>query len=54
LASLEKIPITNMSITFVESHYPRSLLAHLREVHGFIVEETTPEIYTVKGNTYEE
>ena len=48
LASLEKIPITSMSITFVESHYPRNLLAHLREVHGFMVEETSPGIYTIK------
>ena len=49
-ASFEKVPITNMTISFVESRYPRELLAHLREIRGYKVEETSSGIYTVTGD----
>ena len=49
---LEKIPVTSLSISFVESHYPRSLIAHLRETRGFTVDETALGIYTVKGDIF--
>ena len=49
-ASLEKVTITNLTLTFVESHYPRELLAHLKDVRGYTVEETSPGIYTVRGD----
>ena len=48
--SLEKIPITSLSISFVESHYPKKLLRHLRNIRGYAVEETASGIYTVKGD----
>jgi len=49
-ASFEKVPVTSMTISFVESHYPRQLIAHLREIRGYKVEETSSGIYTVKGD----
>ena len=48
--SFEKVPFTNMSISFVESHYPRELLAHLHKICGYKVEETSAGIYNVKGD----
>jgi hypothetical protein len=49
-ASLEKVPINGLTISFVESRYPEKLLAHLREERGYEVEETGPGIYTIKGD----
>ena len=31
-ASFEKIPVSNLTITFVESRYPRKLLSHLENI----------------------
>jgi len=49
-ASLENTPITSLTISFVESHYPRELLVHLREIRNYKVEEKSPGIYTVIGD----
>ena len=49
-ASLEKTPITGLTISFVESRYPKRLLDHLRDIRGFTVEKTNPGIYTVQGD----
>jgi hypothetical protein len=38
------------TLGFVESHYPRELLAHLQEVRGYTVDEILPGIYIVKGD----
>jgi hypothetical protein len=48
--SLNKADIKDLSLTFVESRYPRELLAHLREVRGYTVEEKLPGIYIIKGD----
>ncbi|MCL2191471.1 MAG: hypothetical protein FWB79_05740 [Treponema sp.] len=49
--SLEKdADVTDTTLTFVESHYPRELVAHLRETRGYAVEEKRPGIYTVIGD----
>ena len=48
--SLEKIPITDLTITFIESHYPDKLLKHLKEIRRYTVAETAPGIYTVSGD----
>jgi len=48
--SLNKADIMDLSLTFVESRYPRELLAHLREVRGYTVEEKLPGIYIIKGD----
>ena len=47
-ASFERVPITNLTITFIESHYPRNLLAHLEKVLNYQIEETYPGIYSIK------
>jgi len=49
-SALNKVDIKNMTLTFVESRYPRELLAHLREVRGYTVEEKRPGIYIVNGD----
>jgi len=33
-ASFEKVPVTNLTVSFIESHYPKNLLSHLREIRG--------------------
>jgi len=50
-ASIEKgADITDMTLTFVESGYPRELLEHLRDARGCAVEKKWPGIYIVSGD----
>ena len=49
-SSLNKVDVKDMTLIFIESHYPRELLAHLREVRGYTVEEKLPGIYIVSGD----
>jgi len=49
-ASLENISVTNITISFIESHYPRELLSHLKKTRGYKVEENSPGIYNVIGD----
>jgi hypothetical protein len=49
-ASLNKIAINELTLTFVESRHPRDLLAHLREARGYTVEEREAGIWTVTGD----
>jgi hypothetical protein len=46
----EKTSVTDLTLSFVESRHPRELLAHLREVRGYGVEERSPGIYTIRGD----
>jgi len=48
--SFYKIPITDITITFIESHYPQKLLEHLKKERGYIVEENGNGIYTIRGD----
>ena len=47
---LNEIPITDLTITFIESHYPRKLLKHLAKTRGYRVAKTGAGIYTVYGD----
>jgi predicted pyridoxine 5'-phosphate oxidase superfamily flavin-nucleotide-binding protein len=49
-ASFEKVPITSLTVSFMESRYPKKLLEHLRTTRRFTVEKSSPGIYTVKGD----
>jgi hypothetical protein len=49
-ASQNRFPITDLTLTFVESRRPRDLLGHLRQVRGYRVEKMGPGIYTVVGD----
>ena len=49
-ASLEKVPITDLHLSFVETRYPRNLLRHLRDIRGCRIEETQAGIYRVSGD----
>ena len=47
---LNKVDIKDLTLTFVESHYPRKILKHLQEVRCYTVEEKWSEIYIVSGD----
>jgi hypothetical protein len=49
-ASFNRIPITEITITFVTSRYLRKLLGHLKEVRAYEVEERWPGIYRIEGD----
>jgi len=49
-ASFQRVPITSLTVTFVESRYPRKLLRHLHDERGYAVAENYPGIYTVSGD----
>ena len=42
-ASFERVPITDMTITFVESRHPQKLLDHLKTIRGYLVERLMRE-----------
>jgi len=44
------IAINDLTLSFVESHYPQELIKHLKEQRNFTVEESHPGIYNVKGD----
>ncbi|MCL2806201.1 MAG: hypothetical protein FWD26_09695 [Treponema sp.] len=48
--TLNEIPITDLTITFVESRYPRELIKHLKNVRGYTVAKTSAGVYTVSGD----
>jgi hypothetical protein len=49
---IKKLEVTDLSVSFVESRRPRKLLAHLRQVRGYRVEEKSPGVYIVKGDIF--
>jgi len=49
-SSLNKADMKDLTLTFVESHYPKKVLAHLQEERGYTVEEKRPGIYIVRGD----
>ena len=49
-AYLKKVPITSITISFIESRYPRNLFNHLQKVRHYKVAEKQPGIYTVTGD----
>jgi len=49
-ASFKNVPITSLTISFVESRYPRKLLDHLKNERGYKVAKTGSGIYTVSGD----
>jgi hypothetical protein len=49
-SSLENVPITELTVTFIESRYPEKLLGHIKEERGYTVEETGPGIYNIRGD----
>lgn len=48
--SADEVKITELTLSFVCSHYPARLIGHLEQVRGFSVSETMPGIYYVEGN----
>ena len=50
--SIEGTPVTDITISIVQSRHPRGLIEHLEKVCGYTVEKTRPGIYTVVGNVF--
>jgi hypothetical protein len=48
--SFENIPISELTVSFVQSRYPRKLLKHLQDERGYTIAETVDGIYTVSGD----
>jgi hypothetical protein len=49
---LNRIPTTEMTISFAAEVYPRNLLKYLKNTYGYKVEEENPGIYRVKGDIF--
>jgi hypothetical protein len=49
-ASLNAVPITEITISFVESRKPQKLIKHLKEIRKYRVEERGAGIYVVEGD----
>jgi hypothetical protein len=49
-ASFKNVPVTGMTISFVESRHSKKLLNHLQNDRRYTVAETAEGIYTVKGD----
>ena len=47
---LNETDINELTLSFVESRYPRELLTHLQEIRGYTVEERWSGIYYIKGD----
>jgi hypothetical protein len=51
-SGIQHIPVTSITISFIESRYPRKLIGFLQKIRKYTVEETGPGIYTVKGDVF--
>jgi hypothetical protein len=49
-ASFERVSINKLTISFIESCYPKKLLGHLEKIRGYSIAENEPGIYTVRGD----
>ena len=49
-AYINKVAITDITISFIESRYPRELIKHLKMVRRYDVAEKWPGIYLVTGD----
>jgi len=49
---INNIPVDNITISFVESRYPRKLIDFLEKARNYTVEKTGSGIYTVKGDVF--
>jgi len=49
-ASFQRVPITSLTVSFIESHYPQKLLDHLKNERHYTVAETGSGIYTISGD----
>jgi hypothetical protein len=49
-SAFKNVPVGDITISFVQSRYPRKLIDFLRKARNYTVEETSPGIYTIKGD----
>jgi hypothetical protein len=48
--AFNKVPVTDLTLTFVENRYPRELLRHLKDIRGYEVQEAWSGIYHIRGD----
>lgn len=51
-AITKEVDIRDITLTFVETRYPRVLINHLQEVRGYTVDEPWPGIHRVTGDFF--
>ena len=49
-ASFNNLPITGLTVTFIESRYPQKLIAHLKEERNYKIEETSSGVDNISGD----
>ena len=49
-ASFQRVPISSLTVSFIESRYPEKLFKHFEEDRFFTVEETGSGIYIIRGD----
>jgi len=49
---IKNVPVDNVTISFIESRFPRKLISFLEKGRHYTVEKTSPGIYTVKGDVF--
>jgi hypothetical protein len=49
---LKKVPVTDITISFIESWYPKKLISYLKVVRKYTVEKTDEGIYTIQGDAF--
>ncbi|MDR0301497.1 MAG: hypothetical protein LBI04_04190 [Treponema sp.] len=49
---LNKIPVDNISISFIESRHPKKLIDFLERVRHYTVEKNDTGIYTINGDVF--
>ncbi|GHU92324.1 hypothetical protein FACS189479_00890 [Spirochaetia bacterium] len=47
-----EVDVSAITLTFIETKYPRELVKHLQEIRNYIIEETWPGIYHVSGDFF--
>jgi hypothetical protein len=48
--SFKRVPVSGVTVSFVENHYPKALFEHFTKERGYKVAESGPGIYTVSGD----
>ncbi|MDR0730478.1 MAG: hypothetical protein LBF63_02345, partial [Treponema sp.] len=48
----ERIPTTDITITFVVARYPKKVLNYLQKTYGYQVKEMWPGIYYIEGDIF--
>jgi len=48
--ALNGIPVTDITITFIASSYPRNLVSYLKKSCGYVIDKDSDGVYIIKGD----